>query len=322
MKRKGLFAIGAAAVAMAATGALLWRHFAPPPALPTLPGVDDAQMQALYADPLPAPDEPLSVYHIGHSLMNRDMPAMLAQLAGDGHRHESQLGWGATLQSHWGDAPVNGFEQENAHPNFRPAREAVESGDYDVLVLTEMVEIRDALRFHEPARYVAQFTEAARAARPDTRVYLYETWHPLNDPEGWLERLDADLPRYWEAGILRPALLKDPEGRPIHLIPAGQALAAFVREVEARGGVGNVKTRHDLFSDDIHLNDLGNYFIALVHYAVLYGDNPEGLPHELLRADGTPATAPAPETARLMQDVVWRVVSASPLTGVAGQTAP
>jgi hypothetical protein len=322
MNRKGILALGAALIAATAAGAFLWRHFSAPPGIPTLPGLDDAQMQALYADPLPAPDTPLAVFHIGHSLVNRDMPAMLAQLAGEGHRYESQLGWGATLQSHWGDAPVNGFEQENAHPRFRPAREAVDSGDYDAIVLTEMVEIRDALRYHDSARYLAQFAEAARKARPDTRLYLYETWHNLDDPEGWLDRLDADLPRYWEAGILRPALHQGPEGQRIHLIPAGQALAALVREVETRGGVGNLTSRSDLFSDQIHLTDLGNYFVALVHYAALYGDSPEGLPHALLRGDGTAATAPAPETARLMQEIAWRVVSSTRLSGVAPVTNP
>jgi hypothetical protein len=30
-----------------------------------------------------------------------DMPMMLEQLAADGHDHRSQLGWGATLKSHW-----------------------------------------------------------------------------------------------------------------------------------------------------------------------------------------------------------------------------
>jgi hypothetical protein len=322
MTRKGLFAIGAAMIATAAAGLLIWRSFVATPAIPTLPGLDDAQMQALYTDPLPAPDAPLAVYHIGHSLVGRDMPAMLAQLAGEGHRYDSQLGWGATLKSHWGDAPVNGFEQENAHPRFRPAREAVDSGVYDAIVLTEMVEIRDALRYHDSARYLAQFAEAARKARPDVRLYLYETWHNLDDPEGWLDRLDADLPRYWEAGILRPALLQGPESQRIHLIPAGQAMAALVREIEARGGVGNVISSRDLFSDQIHLSDLGTYFVALVHYAALYGDSPEGLPHELLRGDGTPATAPAPETARLMQEIAWRVVSSTRLSGVAPAPNP
>ena len=45
---------------------------------------------------------------------------------------------------------------------------------------------------------------------------------------------------------------------------------------------------------------LGIYLVALTHYAVLYGKSPVGLPHELRRADGTPATAPSPELARRM----------------------
>lgn len=313
MNRKRFLSLSAAAIAIAA-GAAWWR-FAPA-SIPNRPGLTDAQMDALYADPLSAPDGPLRVFHIGHSLVNRDMPAMLAQLAGEGHRYESQLGWGATLKSHWGDEPVNGFDVENAHPRYRDAREAVASGDYDAIVLTEMVEIRDALRYFDSSRYLAQFTEAAHKARPDTRIYLYETWHGVAAPEGWLERLDSDLPLYWEAGILRPALYTLPAGTRIHLIPAGQALAALVREIESRSGVGNIRDRNDLFADEIHLNDIGNYFVALVHYAVLYGSSPEGLPHELLRADGTPATPPAPETARLMQDVAWRVVRSIPATGV------
>ena len=148
-----------------------------------------------------------------------------------------------------------------------------------------------------------------------SRLVVYND--TLDDPEGWLERIDADLARYWEAGILRPALLRLPEGSRIQLIPAGQALAALVRTIEAEGGVGNVTDRRDLFSDQIHLNDLGNYFIALVHYAVLYGSSPEGLPHELKRADGTAADAPAPETARLMQQIAWQVARSTPLTGLA-----
>ncbi len=309
MRRTGLLALVLAAGA-AAAGALWWRSA---PA-----GPDDAAMAALYAAPLPRPEGPMAVFHIGHSLVNRDMPAMLAQLAGAGHRYESQLGWGAPIRSHWGDIPVNGFEVENAHPRYRDAREAVASGDYDAIVLTEAVEIRDSLRYHDSPRYLAAFAEAAWAARPDTRVYLYETWHPLNDPEGWLDRLDADLSRYWLGGILRPALGRLPEGARIHLIPAGQAMARLVREIEARGGVGNVADRRGLFSDDIHVNDLGNYFVALVHYAVLYQKSPVGLPHDLTRGDGTPADAPDPELARLMQEIAWEAARSTPMTGVGG----
>jgi hypothetical protein len=311
VKWPGSFAIAAATAAVIATavGAMLWRS--------GTSGPDDGEMAARYATPLPAPDGPIAVYHIGHSLVNRTMPAMLAQLAGPGHRYESQLGWGAPLKSHWGDAPVKGFETENAHPRYRDAREAVASGDYDALILTEMVEIRDALRYHDSPRYLAAFAEEALKARPDVLIYLYETWHPLDDPDGWLERLDDDLPRHWEKGLLRPALGRLPEGARIHLIPAGQALGALVREIEARGGVGNVKDRSGLFKDRIHLNDLGNYFVALVHYAVLYHESPVGLPRALMRSDGTPADVPDPELARLMQEIAWEVVRSNLLSGVA-----
>ena len=100
-------------------------------------------------------------------------------------------------------------------------------------------------------------------------------------------------------------------------------MAAFVRAVEDRGGVPGIADRHDLFAfnpegerDAIHFNDLGAYLIALTHYAVLYGRDPAGLPHDLLRADGTPADAPSAQAAALMQQVVWDVVTSYPRTGV------
>ena len=272
---------------------------------------------------VPKPARPMTVFHLGHSLVNRDMPAMLAQLAPPGHQYDSQLGWGTTLQAHWGDAPINGFEAENAHPRFRPALEAVQSGDYDAIVLTEMVEIRASIRYYDSPVYLARWAEAALKARPDVRLYLYETWHQLDDSEGWLERLDRDHDRYWLSRVLGPALERLPAGTRIHLIPAGQVLAAFVRAVEARGGLGNVRDRSDLFAraedgtlDVIHLNDIGNYLVALVHFAVLYQESPLGLPNALLRADGSPAVAPDPEVARLMQETTDSVVRSLGLSGL------
>jgi len=315
MKRGGILA-AVMVLAVSAAGVFWWRG--------AIAGPDDAAMAARYATPLPPPEGPFAVYHIGHSLVNHDMPVMLAQLAGERHRYESQLGAATPMEAHWKGENIDSFEVYNVPPHFRPAHEAVESGDYDAIVLTELVEIRTSLRRHDSPHYLALWAEKARAARPDVRIYLYETWHFLNDPKGWLERIDADLPRYWEAGILRPALGRLPEDARIHLIPAGQALAAFTRAVEAHGGVGSVRDRGDLFAltpegerDNIHLSDQGNYLVALVHYAVLYQKSPVGLPHELLLADGTPADAPAPETALLMQQIAWEAARSTPLTGVA-----
>jgi hypothetical protein len=278
--------------------------------------LDRAALDGLYASPLPPPPGPMRVYHLGHSLVGRDMPAMLAQLAGARHRYESQLGWGATLKAHWGDDTIAGNAEENAHPRFRAAGEAVDSGDYDAVVLTEMVEIRDAVRHHDSPGYLRRWAGRVLAARPDARVFLYETWHATDDPEGWLTRLDRDLGRYWEGELLARAQAGGDLPRAIHVIPAGQVMARFVRAVADRGGVEGVSNAGDLFADRIHLNDIGAYLVALTHYAVLYQRNPVGLPHRLLRADGTSAEAPAPATARLMQAVVWEVVRRYPKTGV------
>lgn len=315
MKISRRLALMVPVIAGSAAGILWWRKSGQ---------AESVELESRLATPLAAPAGPLTVFHLGHSLVNRDMPAMLAQLAGDGHRYESQLGWGTTLKAHWGDEPINGFDTENAHPRFRPAHEAVDSGDYDAIVLTEMVEIRDALRYFDSPVYLQRWLGAALSARSDVRVYLYETWHPLDDAEGWLNRLDADLQRYWLDGLAKPALAKLPPDARLHIIPAGQVLAQFVRTVESTGGVGNITDRTDLFArntdgspDQIHLNDLGNYLVALVHYAVLYHQSPVGLPNDLRRADGSLANAPAPETAQLMQETVLEVIRRMPMTGVA-----
>lgn len=284
-------------------------------------------LDQLYATPLAPPDKPLRVFHLGHSLVNRDMPAMLEQLGGTGHDHRSQLGWGATLKSHWEpDVPINGFEQENAHPRYQSAMEAIRSGGFDVVVLTEMVEIRSAIKYHSAAKYLRLWAREARTARPDTRVYLYETWHQLDDAEGWLERLDKDLGRYWEGELLAKALAQGDTGGPVYVIPAGQVMARFVRFLEAQGGLPGLRSRKDLFmlnpdgsQDNIHLNDLGNYLVALTHYATIYHRSPVGLPYRLKRANGTSATAPDEATARAMQTIVWEVVTRYPKTGVSAR---
>ncbi len=264
------------------------------------------------------------VYHLGHSLVGRDMPSMLSQLAG-GHEYASQLGWGAPMRGHW-VGEVQGFEIENAHPRFQPVETALASGRFDTFVVTEMVEIKDAIKYHDSAKYLALWAKRTRASNPDMRVYLYETWHSLDDPYGWLERIDGDLESKWEAELLRPAMAEDGVGT-IYVIPGGQVMAAVVREMEA-GRVPGMTRREELFGraddgsqDQIHFNDKGAYLMALVHYAVIYGTSPVGLPHALKRADGTLADAPSAEAARIMQEVVWKVVTGYGPTGVGRKPA-
>ena len=299
-----LVAAGAAMVGVG--GSRLWRV---------------SKARKTYAQSISAPDGSLKVFHLGHSLVGRDMPAMLAQLAPEGHDYASQLGWGTPLRAHWEpDVPVNGFDTENDHPKFLPAPVALESGGFDAVVLTEMVELKDAIRYHDSPEYLARWAGLAHESRADVRLYVYETWHNTDDPAGWLERIDSDFEDLWMERVTLPAVGQ--LGVPIYVIPGGQVLAAFVRAVEAQGGVGNVGSRDALMArtsegdvDTIHLSDIGAYLIALTHYASLYHRSPVGLPFALRRADGTPADAPDAKAAALMQQVVWDVVQANPYNG-------
>lgn len=303
--RKGLLALAAAAVA----GGLWWWQ----QARLAKPLAPEVLMERL-ATPLAAPTGPMAVYHLGHSLVGREMPALLAQMGG--HDHASQLGWGSSLKDHWtGD--VAGFETENAHPNHQPAGEALDSGRFPVVVLTEMVEIRDAIRYHDSARHLALWAARARAARPDVRLYLYETWHRTDDPEGWLTRIDADGARYWQGDLLAGAMAQEGVGE-IYVIPGGPVMAAAVRAIEA-GAVPGLTSRDDLFArdeagavDTIHFNQIGAYLMALTHYAVIYQRSPEGMQEGLI-------TDLSPETALALQRIVWDVVSGYSLTGMTRQ---
>lgn len=273
--------------------------------------------------PLEPPTRGLAVHHLGHSLVGRDMPAMVAQLAAAlgraDHTYTSQLGWGTTLAAHLGPpSGINGFDAENAHAHFRPARATLESGAVDAFVLTEMVELKDAIRYHDAPANFLRWTTLARTARPDVRIYLYETWHHLDHADGFLTRLDRDPDLLWRQLLARAWA----SNQPVHVIPAGRAIAALARALELQP-LADLPSHVALFAknadgtqDQIHLNDLGHYFVALVHTAVLYHVPTTGLPHALQRANGTPATAPSPAAAALMQRTVDELVRTLPETGV------
>jgi hypothetical protein len=88
----------------------------------------------------------------------------------------------------------------------------------------------------------------------------------------------------------------------VRVLPGGGALAelaAALWEGKVPGVAGNSPGERVrlLFADNVHMSDAGRYFIALVHYAVLFGRNPEGAI--------VPASL-APKTGRYMQRLAWQ----------------
>ena len=91
----------------------------------------------------------------------------------------------------------------------------------------------------------------------------------------------------------------------VRVLPGGSALAGLagalwdgkVPGVAARAPEARVRL---LFSDNVHMSDVGRYYMALVHYAVLFGRSPEG------------AGIPKPLSSKLgryMQTLAWQFVT-------------
>ncbi len=96
----------------------------------------------------------------------------------------------------------------------------------------------------------------------------------------------------------------------LRMLPAAQALAYLVREAQA-GRVPGLANPMTLFSDNIHLTALGNYYISLVQYTAIYGDSPEGTSASIQDSLGNAiAGLPSSTTAAVMQDLAYDFVTA------------
>ncbi|KKB77283.1 hypothetical protein VW29_18080 [Devosia limi DSM 17137] len=215
----------------------------------------------------------------------------------------------------------------NNPPEYGPDARAV-IGDYQVLVLTERVSLSGTMPWHgssaEALRWFNHAWENGDGGK-GAETILYASWidlrsgpdfdNPYNDPEGHVpfrQRLELELARWEEiAASVNANRRKDaPEMR---MIPGPVIMAAAYDDIAA-GKAPGLTDMAALFADDIHVNDLGAYLISLAHYAVIYGRDPRGLPASIGQQ-----TPPEPATAAWMQDLVWRVVTNYPGSGIAPQ---
>jgi len=238
-----------------------------------------------------AAPSPYDIVMVGHSLVNHNLPQMLRQLGPQDSSVQEQVINGSPLRWNW---------DNSANAEGVDARAVLAQGGTDVLIITEAIPLQDHITWNDSYGYALLWRNAAVSANPDARTYVYETWHSLSMGEdAWRAQLTSDLPK-WEA--IAQA------GQMTGVIRAGQAMAEIYDAIKA-GNAGSLTSITQLFSDDIHLNDLGLYFIACVQYSAIYGTSPVGLPRELSGQWGTPYTAPSEDLALLMQQIAWQVSS-------------
>jgi Ca2+-binding RTX toxin-like protein len=261
-----------------------------------------------------------NVLMIGHSLIGPTLPWLIdaaAAAQGGNGRVDAQIINGAPLIWQW----ENGASAQGVN-----ARAVLPSGNYDVVVMTEAVPLLNHLTWSDTTTYVRNYYDLAVASNPDARVYVYETWHSLNSGTGvpvqwddedhipWRQRLDNDIDR-WQ-GIVDDVNAGLAPGQPeVMLIPAGQAMALLYDRIEA-GQVPGVSSINQFFSDDIHLNDLGLYFITMVQYSTIFGDDPANLPSQLPLEWGGALGPSSDALADVLQDIAWTAVTSYEGSGV------
>lgn len=263
-----------------------------------------------------------NVFFIGHSLVNFDMPEMFDEIANSlnkNNAYDLQVGIGAPLIWNY-DHPE---EAQGAS-----AFDELPTGNYNTLVMTEAVPLLNHLDWNDTYTYATNFHNLGAAVNNNMQTYIYETWHCIHSgtPEGcdwddnghipWRNRLTQDLP-LWE-GIADAIDNRSPHGAPPALIvPAGQGLAAVYDNI-TNGTLPGLTDIEDLFGDYIHMNDLGNYFIALVQYATIYQESPVGATADIQGPWGHSYNIPYENTALItrLQEIAWEVVSTYPRSGV------
>lgn len=237
------------------------------------------------------------VLFVGHSLVGPTLPGMveaaLQRLDGPSVV-QAQVINGASLAFNW---------DHSAEAEGVDARARLAEGGVEALVLTEAQPVA-GLVVADSAAKVADWAALAAAQAPGVKVWLYETW-PARDtaPLPWDRQVAEDL-RVWEA-IAAGASAR---GVPVGIIPAGQAMARLDRAMAA-GQVPGLDGLDALFSDAIHLNGKGLYFVAMVQAAALTGKSPEGLPARLTRSWPSRDAALTDAQARALQRVAWEAVS-------------
>jgi hypothetical protein len=260
-----------------------------------------------------------NAFYIGHSLSDQ-IPDMVESIAKD--VFETNFEWtyqgipGAPLRWQWDRKNERDYNIIEPHYfGFYDENEGLPTGEFDLLVLTEAVPRYGDL-INETYQYADSLARYALQYNPGTKIYLYEDWHCIKsgtptgcdydvDANPWRQRLEDDLPM-WESVVDTLNSRLSPTNQ-VCMIPAGQALAQLYDSI-AVGSVPGLTSIDDLFSDDIHLTDVGKYFVACVHFATIFGASPVGATNQTqVWWGGDFEDIPTEEQAKFFQEIAWKV---------------
>ncbi len=255
----------------------------------------------------------------GHSLSDNplsDYFHALAQSRGKDNDWQQQIVIGSPLRVRtWGSGNWGGYRQgknrsgqnmnilsELANPQTIGAGER-----YTHLVVTDRHDIGEVIRWENAVGYLRHYHDRLIAANGAAHTYYYQTWLELDksNPQPWID-YERQALGAWECAASKVNLTLEAAGRPdrVTMLPGGAALVHLVEamrdnQVAGISGTTNQKLSQ-IFSDDVHLTNLGMYFMAAVQYAAVYRSSPVGAP--------APSGLNAATVADL-QEIAWTFVT-------------
>ncbi len=185
---------------------------------------------------------------------------------------------------------------------------------YTHVVIAERHDSFGPLQWEMTVPLLRHFYELAREGSPQVRGYFYTTWYDIvgpgstrDDPAGWV-KFEREQLKLWECitSRINDSLANENRADRLITLPASGALADLVdRATTGRvSGItaGTVRQTVDrLFSDNVHLTDLGKYYIACVVYAAITGQTPVGAARPADISD---------QAAQSLQSIAWEYIDA------------
>ena len=257
--------------------------------------------------------EPVAVFHVGNSLTDQaygmhDVAASRERPTRFG-RHMIP---GAPLDWLWNHRD-EGFRQPDAK---KPADAILRERKWDVLILQPY-----GRKAEKSIEYGARYAAAAYEGNPHCQVYIFADYPGIGKQQD-----ERDL---WEQCWLAPDFTrgranfekvaaglsaKFPDRKPVRVIPVGEVMYQLHLRMKA-GDVPGYTHIADLYADGVHLKAEGKYVEAVTHYAAVFADDPHGCITSGLRFWKGPYKVEK-AFAKTVWDVVWRVVTMYPHSGV------
>jgi hypothetical protein len=270
-----------------------------------------------------APKSSAKIVYVGHSLIDYGMPEMVSALAnslsGLSIERAVQAFPGTGIAANWGNCRASTFQ--GLYPPLEFACDSIAAGSptglYDTLVLTQVnnpIIYPDPTDFGTTPQDYERFLNELLTRNSNGRGYFFTQWESLNSPwhqgQDWTTRVAAETSHIQAIATRINELSLSLRGRTtnVAVIPGSIALRDVILAAEA-GQFPGIAGRGDLFIDDVHMTNLGNYIIACAVFSSIYERSAEGATGRTLNRWGTVMTDLSQDLALRIQRSVWNTVS-------------